>query len=213
MSNILSFPSESIEETLDDIAEDEEVPFSDLNMSQPESNDLLSDLFAGAAAIMESVTTNETIELPMQMRCISHLLNLISSDFEKVLSIQAKTVLVTAISKVHAIWNFVHRSAQAKTLCLEIIGCCLPIPCVTRWNSRYDAVAKICDSKIKPQVNMLVQRLSTELSSATHLQVLSNADWIVLNEYIRVMAPIAQAKGCNGSNQQTFRSILTNKLQ
>lgn len=75
-----------------------------------------------------------TIELPPQTRCLSHLLNLISSDFEKALDTTIKNMLFATINKMHALWALTRRSSQVKTVVKEVIGCTLLLPCETRWN-------------------------------------------------------------------------------
>lgn len=194
MSNVISiFPinSSSIldEQADDDQGDDQEsesIDTNDLTMNE------LDDILGSASGFDEQEQPN-TIELPPQRRCVPHLLNLSATDFENALTPQAKSALIGAINKAHSLCTFTHRSSHAKTLCYEIIGCVLQVPCVTRWNSRYDAVARICNPNIKPKVNSLIQRLSSELSSAAHLQILSNADWVILNDYVRVMEPIARS--------------------
>lgn len=117
-----------------------------------------------------------TIELPAQRRCVSHILNLISSDFEKALNPTAKAALIAAVNKANALWTYTHRSSRAKTLCSEFLGCVLEVPCITRWNSRFDAIAKLCDPKVKPNVNKLIEKLTAEIIGAAHLQILSSSD-------------------------------------
>lgn len=91
----------------------------------------------------------------------------------------------------------------------------MEVPCVTRWNSRFDAVSKVCKPNVKPHINRLIQRLSAEIRSAAHLQLVSNSDWAVLQEYVRVMEPIATAldilqgekKSCQGYIIPTLTSM------
>lgn len=213
VNNVISFDGTTL--SLEDSDVDENSPEEDFTPNEIEnSDDILQGLLQGGSEFTEESEQNN-IQLPPQRRCMSHQLNLISGDFEKALNSQAKTALIGAVSKVHALWNFVHRSCHAKTLCLEVLGCVLPVPCITRWNSRYDSIAKVCEPTIKPKVNSLIQRLSAEIHSAAHLQVLSNADWAVLSEYVRVMEPIAMAldilqgekKSCQGYITPTLISM------
>lgn len=83
-----------------------------------------------------------SLELPPQRGCGSHLLNLISNDFEKELKGPSKTSLVTAVSKLHASWVLTARSSAAKKICFDITGYTLQVPCVTRWNSKFDSIEK-----------------------------------------------------------------------
>lgn len=193
VSNIMTLHPET-ENDLLDVSSDDDTGNDDMNSPEPPSDDANenADFFNGYL-LGESSENNQPIELPAQMRCMSHLLNLVSKDFQKKLQHQANAALVVALNKVQAIGVFLHRSSRAKTLCSEVIGCVLPVSCVTRWNSRYDSIAKVCSANVKPKINILIQRLSAEMQSAAHLQVLTNADWKVLSEYLRVMTPIAQA--------------------
>lgn len=63
------------------------------------------------------------------------------------------------------------------------------MPCITRWNSRYDSVKKACSFGLQ-SLNTLIERLKNE-TSATTLETLTNSDMAVLNEYLKVMTPIA----------------------
>lgn len=60
------------------------------------------------------IQEEEPIELPPQRRCFSHLLNLISADFEKLLSGSVKNNFINAFSKMHSLWALVNRSTLAK---------------------------------------------------------------------------------------------------
>lgn len=129
-------------------------------------------------------------ELPAQRRCLSHLLNLISKDFQKALPKNARAALISAISKLHSLWVCTHRSSEAKRISDEVIGCRFPLPNETRWNALYDAIEKSSQKDIKPKINFLIQRLVSE-AKKNHLQTLTNNDWCVLTEYLKVMRPVA----------------------
>lgn len=133
------------------------------------------------------------IILPPQRRCLSHLLNLVYSDFEKKLSCVARSALVNSISKLHALWIFTHRSSHAKTICLEILGRALKVPCETRRNSKKDAIELACSDNVKPKINPLIENLKEIIKGAGHLQKLSQNDWIILKEYLNVMQPVARS--------------------
>lgn len=135
--------------------------------------------------------SNVTFELPKQRRCVSHSANLLSNDFNKALPKSAKSALMQARNKLHALWVFTHRSSYAKSLCKEYLGCILIVPTETRWNSEFDAVSKGCDKDVKPKINVLIEKIKVEIPKASHLQTLSPMDWAVLDEYITVMKPIA----------------------
>lgn len=136
---------------------------------------------------------SEPIELPPQRRCFSHLLNLISSDFDKLLTGNPKTVLISAVSKLHALWVLCSRSSLASQKCKEVLGCKLLVPCITRWNSKYDSISKCMRPEIKPKLNMLIQKLKLELSSGKKLLTLTANDFNVLDDYLKIFRPVASA--------------------
>lgn len=182
-SNVLNFENNSGEENLNQSD-------SDKNSENGEF-DLFQDLVSSNQC--EQSNDNPRIELPPQRRCMSHLLNLISADFDKSLPTVVKSAFITAYNKLHALWVFTHRSSHARTICKHMLGCLLLVPCETRWNSKYYAIDKACGNVVKPKINELVKELLNKIKGSSHLQVLSSNDWAVLNEYLRVMGPVAQA--------------------
>lgn len=114
ISNVLSFLAsdgfESVEDFVDESGDSaSNLPSPDVIEieHEPTTEDVLSELFPESIQLDENNRT-EIFELPPQRRCLSHLLNLISSDFEKVLGKQTKTALINAINKVHGLWTFTH---------------------------------------------------------------------------------------------------------
>lgn len=136
---------------------------------------------------------NTPIELPPQRRCFSHLLNLISADFEKELIGNTKTTFIAAVSKLHALWVLCGRSSLAKKKCIEHVGYTLDIPCPTRWNSKFDSINKCCRPDIKPKLNMLIQKLKLELRSGRQLSILTVNDFNIYDDYLKVIRPVANA--------------------
>lgn len=86
------------------------------------------------------VSRTRRIELPAQRRCVSHILNLISKDFEKNLDGFAKTAHQNTFDALHTLWSITRNSSNAKTICKEILGVVLKFPTATRWNSKFDCV-------------------------------------------------------------------------
>lgn len=142
-------------------------------------------------AIETTEISDETFILPPQKRCLSHLLNLIPGDFKKDLLGTTQTAYVCAFSKLHSLWVSCRRSSIAKTRCKEMLERVLSIPCATRWNSEFDCTNKTY--QVKDKVNPLIKQLKTELKSAKNLQLFNNNDWIVIEEYLRIMRPVACA--------------------
>lgn len=136
---------------------------------------------------------NAPIVLPPQFRCVSHRLNLVEPAFMKQLNTSVKSKLVTAISKLHGLWVLIKKSSAAKTICIDTIGSTLLIPCVTRWNSKFDAINKSFQPEVKPKINILIQKLKLELKSAQKLELLSTNDWNKIDEYLKVLRPVANS--------------------
>lgn len=139
------------------------------------------------------------IKLPPQRRCFSHLLNLTSQDFEKDLPEIPQRAFKQTYNRLNALWHTTNRSSFAKIICQNELGCLLKIPCETRWNSKFDSIKKvfdICKSDMNPErnkINILIRRLKTELKSANHLMLLEPSDFLVMENYVKVMQPIACA--------------------
>lgn len=183
-SNLLSFDSQETETS-------NSSSFDSIEDIGQNSNDSIDEIFGSSDERNDNQL--DVIELPPQRRCLSHHLNLTSDDFEKALSGPVKTAYVAAVNKLHALWILTHRSSQAKSICKEELKRVFSIPCDTRWNSKYDAIVKSCSDAFKPKINFLIQRLKNEISSASILQPLCNNDWLILNEYLKVMKPVAVA--------------------
>lgn len=132
-------------------------------------------------------------KLPGQRRCVSHQCNLLHKYFYDELKGFAKSSLTSAINKLHSLWVLTHRSSRAKSICKDILGVCLLVPCETRWNSQYDAVKKCLSAEIQPNINKLIETLKNDIDSAANLSVLGQNDFIVLSNYLKVMGPVAQS--------------------
>lgn len=153
----------------------------------PDINEDLANYLSGNVAPVEP-----QIELPKQRRCMSHSLNLLSKDFSTNLEGMAKTSLVAALNKLHPLWVCTHRSSQAKTICKEILGRCLLVPCETRWNSTYDAVKTCFKPEIQPKMNQLIEALRTAgVEAAKNMSAITSIEWGVISSYLKVMEPIA----------------------
>lgn len=136
------------------------------------------------------------IEMPPQRRCVSHILNRLSHDFEhKYLNSVPKKALCQTISKLQSLWVLVHRSTNAKAICKRILGKVLLVQNDTRWNSRYDAIKMCTEPDIQKNLNKLISELKSELKcvSAQNLQVLTVRDFAIMESYIKVFEPVAIA--------------------
>lgn len=152
------------------------------------------DEYFGATA-----NTEKKIVLPPQRRCHSHICNLVCQKFEKELPPNAAKVFKSVYNKLHCLWCICNRSARAKTICKEVLGRVLKVPCETRWNSKFDCIKLIFELLKRDSdfdrniINVLIRRLKLELKSAHHLQTIEQSDFIVIGKYIAVMEPVACA--------------------
>lgn len=124
--------------------------------------------------------------LPRHTTCISHSLSLlVTSDGNKALDVNPryKNNYQSAFSKAQSLWNVVSRSTKASDISSDICGSKFVVPVLTRWNSTYDAVKKIIKEKSK--INEVLEKLN--------LQKFKIADIIFLEEYLKVLEPIAVA--------------------
>lgn len=135
------------------------------------------------------------IKLPPQRRCVSHLLKLLSKDFEKNLCDNAKKAYHHTFDALHSLWVIVRVSSRAKTICREMLGATLKYPCPTRWNSRLDCVSQCNKVEIQRKLNDLIEALKTALNSsiAMQLRTLTTHDFAVMIQYEKVFGPVAQS--------------------
>lgn len=137
----------------------------------------------------------DAVILPDHLRCCSHTLNLIATtDAESALqSASYKKLYRQSTAKTSAIWNLTSRSTKAADAAFQIVGNRFLVPCVTRWNSYYDAIKKIvsCD-----------ERKLTDVCKALELPPLIHTEVAFLKEYVSVMAPVAAALDILQGEQQ-----------
>uniref|UniRef100_A0A8D0A9S2 HAT C-terminal dimerisation domain-containing protein n=1 Tax=Sander lucioperca TaxID=283035 RepID=A0A8D0A9S2_SANLU len=135
-------------------------------------------------------------------RCASHTLNLIScTDVDKwLLSKPAtKAVYRSATAKCTALWNKTSRSTLATETVDELVSKKLLVPCTTRWNSFYDALARICEiSKVD---------LNT-ISSKLGLTAITEREHQFLKEYCTVMKPLTVALDILQGEDNCFHGTL-----
>uniref|UniRef100_A0A8C1VDV3 BED-type domain-containing protein n=1 Tax=Cyprinus carpio TaxID=7962 RepID=A0A8C1VDV3_CYPCA len=116
-------------------------------------------------------------------RCASHTLNLIPcTDVDKWLLSKSATKAV--YRSATALWNKTSRSALATETADELVSKKLLVPCTTRWNSFYDALARICE------ISMV--DLNT-ISSKLGLTAITEREHQFLKEYCTAMKPLTVA--------------------
>ena len=130
---------------------------------------------------------DDAMTLPPHMRCASHTLNLVScTDIDKwLLSIPAtKALYRNATTKCTGLWNKASRSTLAAETVHDIIANKLLVPCTTRWNSFYDALARICGI---PMVEL------NTITSKFGLTAVTKREHQFIREYCTVMKPLTVA--------------------
>lgn len=134
----------------------------------------------------ENVDDIDDVVLPQHITCISHSLSLVATcDANKALeaNLRYKNFYQSAFSKAQSLWNAVSRSTKAADFAADICGTRFIVPVLTRWNSTYNAVRKIIKEKSK--INEVCEKLS--------LKKFKTSDLLFLEEYIKVLEPIAVA--------------------
>ncbi|XP_056150626.1 uncharacterized protein LOC130125170 [Lampris incognitus] len=155
---------------------------------------------------MDAIFAEETDEhlhlfLPPHQRCASHTMNLIASkDLVKALT-QGPThkVYCSAMTKCSALWNKVHRSPLAAEAVEDIGKMKLIVPCVTRWNSEYDAVEKIL-SLNEAQLGEVCDRLNIARMLPHEI--------VFLKKYAEVFKPLAFALELLQGENKCFYGLL-----
>lgn len=132
----------------------------------------------------------EDVVLPKQMRCCSHMLNLVAGvDFHKGLPVQVSKLLNSCLKKLRRIWRLTNKSTVAKSICESTFGRMLIQPNDTRWNSLFDAVN--CILSLQEKFNTFCSTLNKEISPRAKISQLTSTDWAILSDYTTVMSPIA----------------------
>ncbi len=110
----------------------------------------------------------------------------------------------SAMTKCTALWNKASRSTVAAETVNDVIARKLLVPCTTRWNSFYDALARICEIPIV--------ELNT-ISSKFGLKAITEREHQFLREYCMVMKPLTVALDILRGEDNCFHSTLLPTLE
>jgi len=122
--------------------------------------------------------------LPKHITCVAHSLNLIATtDISKIPDETYISLSTKTFNKLQAFWNLLSRSTMASDKVVEHCNCKFPIPVVTRWNSKYDAIKKILEHKKK----------IVTLFDILKLNKLKGNEWVFLEEYCLLLEPLANS--------------------
>lgn len=155
-------------------------------------DDLVIQEYLGGSSSLDR-TEPDCIKMPPQRRCQSHLLNLLSSDFDNELDGVPKAAYTYTIGALQTLWTTSRTSSHAREICKDILGVKLIYPNSTRWNSFMDSVVQL--NKLKSQLNELIATLKIKLNSNTskQLRALNANDFLVMAEYEKIFSPVAKS--------------------
>lgn len=123
-----------------------------------------------------------SIFLPRHITCAAHSLNLIATtDISKIEQDAYNKISKAVFKKLFSFWNLCSRSTVASDKVTELCDCKFPVPVVTRWNSMYNAVQKVVSHK--DSLVLVFEELK--------LCKIKKNEWIFLDEYTKVMGPLA----------------------
>lgn len=167
---------ESEEEEEDEVEEDSgggEVHFTDLQS-----------VFSAAAD--EEAQVGLCV-LPPHHRCAAHTLNLIANnEVDKWLATnpESRATYRSATAKCSSLWTKASRSTVAAE-CVELVcGKKLIVPTVTRWNSFFDAYARVTEMPLT-DIN--------ELCTKFQIKCMNEREYQFLKEYCAIMKPFTVA--------------------
>ncbi|XP_028454241.1 uncharacterized protein LOC114568789 [Perca flavescens] len=125
--------------------------------------------------------------LPPHHRCTAHTLNLIANnEVDKWLASnpESRAVYRSAAAKCSALWTKASRSTVAAECLEEVSDRKLIVPTVTRWNSFYDAYARITEMPLSD-----INKLCTQLQ----IKCMNDREYQFLKEYCSIMKPFTVA--------------------
>ena len=134
----------------------------------------------------EDDQTQVEYELPPHQCCASHTLNLVAStDVDKHLlsSSLSKSVYRSSFGKCTALWNKTRRSTHAPDKMNEKLKKKLLTPSTTRWNSYYDAVARVIEN---PSATL------NELCISIGLRIFTEKELSFLKECCVTLEPLSK---------------------
>ncbi|XP_041837775.1 uncharacterized protein LOC121637653 isoform X2 [Melanotaenia boesemani] len=169
--------------------------FKEFQIAEPESDEEQEEetgevTFTDLHNVLTTTTDDDgqTIcELPPHHRCAAHTLNLIANnEVDKWLASNpdSRAVYRSATGKCAALWTKASRSTVASEYLEEVSEKKLIVPTVTRWNSFYDAYARIIEMPLA-----IINKLCTQL----HIKCMNDKEYQFLTEYCLIMKPFTAA--------------------
>ena len=170
--------------------------FKEFQQAQPESDEeqeeeasevTFTDLHNVLTTATDDDDGHSICELPPHHRCAAHTLNLIANnEVDKWLASNpdSRAVYRSATGKCAALWTKASCSTVASEYLEEVSEKKLIVPTVTRWNSFYDAYARIIEM---PLAN--INKLCTQLN----MKCMNDKEYQFLKEYCLIMKPFTIA--------------------
>ncbi|KAF3840272.1 hypothetical protein F7725_018989 [Dissostichus mawsoni] len=176
------------------------------SLSDDDDDDEEEVIFTDVADVLNTAA-EEGIVLPPHQRCASHTLNLIScADVLKWLLSNpgTKGIYRSSTAKCTALWNKASRSTVASEIVSDVVTKKLLVPCTTRWNSFYDAVARIVEI---PMTDL------SAISDRLQLKSISDRELHFLKEYCAIMKPLTVALDILQGEENCYFSTLLPTLE
>uniref|UniRef100_H3ALT8 HAT C-terminal dimerisation domain-containing protein n=1 Tax=Latimeria chalumnae TaxID=7897 RepID=H3ALT8_LATCH len=134
--------------------------------------------------LISDVIDHQPFQLPKHQHCTAHTLNLIAAyDIHKHLSCTSSPSALyhSSIAKCSALWNKASHSCKAYEVIEDNANRKQIVPCVTRWNSFYNAVERV----------MSIEHLS--IVDEMGVAKFKMHEITFLKEYCKVLKPLAMA--------------------
>ena len=125
--------------------------------------------------------------LPPHNRCAAHTLNLIAiNEVHKWLATnpESRAIYRSATAKCSSLWTKASRSTVAAECVEEVSDKKLIVPTVTRWNSFFDAYARVTEMSLT-DIN--------ELCTRFQMKRMNDREYQFLKEYCAIMKPFTAA--------------------
>ncbi|XP_076041860.1 uncharacterized protein LOC143025741 [Oratosquilla oratoria] len=156
------------------------------------------------------------VSLPKHQRCGGHTLNLLASEDVSKMTNNIKEVredlennspwLHTdqyGIHKAQSLWNAQGRRTVAANEIKDAIGKKLKVPGATRWNSSYDSYKMLSGLLQDLDTRKKIDDLFTSMRPSP-IPAFVDEDNEVIAEYVKVMAPVANALDKMQSDQHAY---------
>lgn len=176
-------------------------PPEDPEQEEPQMQDVEEALKASDPSELE--------RLPPHYKCAAHTLNLLATtDISDVPGWNQglRSAWKKTAAKSQALWNFQNTSTVAAASIKAALGRKLITPCQTRWNSFYDSVKCLLEHVFDTEEHL--QAINSILSSQKKPYRFDAVNKEVLQEYVKVLSPVAEALDMLQGEEHAFMGNL-----